>query len=312
MLYRYHVYGLTLESELECPELAPAPADAAVDVRIRLGHVDPELEGAVKVGHRVLAAPGIYQIWVEGVARFRAVHGQQIWVDPVPGADARDIRAYLMGAVLGITVLLRGLLPLHACAVEVNGHAVAFCGDSGAGKSTLAAALYRSGFTVLTDDLGVVVPGEGESLFYPGFPRIKLWRSALEHFAMNPESLTRDLARADKFNWPIHCGYSPNPLPLRRLYVLERSSDDLTRIKRLRGSAAISFVCRNTFATQCINPLGLAGRNLLHCGELANSVEVFSYIRPWDLDRLEATLRVFQVHLLSSAQTNRLPYPRLE
>ena len=30
MLYRYHVYGLTLESELECPELAPEPADAAV------------------------------------------------------------------------------------------------------------------------------------------------------------------------------------------------------------------------------------------------------------------------------------------
>jgi hypothetical protein len=303
MLFRYHVYGLTLESELECPELAPAPVGAAVDVQIRLGHVEPVLEGAVKVGHRVLAAPGIYQIWVAGVGRFRTEQGRQIWVDPVHGADARDIRGYLLGAVLGITVLLRGLLPLHACAVEVNGEAYAFCGDSGAGKSTLAAALYRRGFTVLTDDLGVVVPGDGEALFYPGFPRIKLWRSALEHFAMNPESLTRDLARADKFNWPIHCGYSPNPLPLRRLYVLERSSDDLTRIKRLRGSAAISFVCRNTFATPCIKPLGLASRNLLHCGELANSVEVFSYIRPWGLKWLELAVNELLEHLFSSPST---------
>jgi hypothetical protein len=296
MLYRYHVYGLTLESELECPELAPAPADAAVDVRIRVGAVEPDLEGSVKVGHRVLAAPGIYHIWVAGVARFRAEEGRQIWVDPVPGADARDIRGYLLGAVLGITVLLRGLLPLHACAVEVNGEAYAFCGDSGAGKSTLAAALYRGGFTVLTDDLGVAIPAEGETLFYPGFPRIKLWRTALEHFAMDPDTLTRDLTRADKFHWPIHDGHSPEPLPLRRLYALERSVEDETRIQPVGGSTAMAILCQQTFGVQCLQAMGLAGLNLAQCGRLAESIEVFRYSRPWRLDRLDASLTVLLDH----------------
>jgi hypothetical protein len=247
-----------------------------------------------------LAAPGIYQIWVEGVARFRAVHGQQIWVDPVPGADARDIRAYLLGAVLGITVLLRGLLPLHACAVEVNGHAVAFCGDSGAGKSTLAAALYRRGFTLLTDDLGVVVPGEGEALFYPGFPRIKLWRTALEHFAMEPDRLARDLTRADKFHWIIQDGYSPEPLPIRRLYVLERSTDDQTRIEPVRGAAAISILCRHTFGIPCAQPLGLAGQNLIDCAKATQNIEVLRYLRPWGLDRLDESLSALIGELASA------------
>lgn len=297
MAYRYHVYGLTLESALECPELAPAPPEAAVDVRIDLARLPPTVEGAVPVGRRVLAAPGIYQIWVEGIARFRAEWGQQIWVDPVPGAEPADIRAYLLGPVLGITVLLRGRLPLHASAVRVNGGAYAFCGDSGAGKSTLAAALYRRGMTLLTDDLGVAIPGQDGVMFYPGFPRIKLWRTTLEHFAMDSDALSRDLSRAEKFHWPIQERHGHEPLPLRRLYVLERSADDETRIEPVRGSAAMAALSEHTFGAKCVRHLDTARHNLTQCGGLAESIEIFRYHRPWRLDRLAASLTELLDHI---------------
>ena len=297
MLYRYHVYGLTLESELECPELAPAPADAAVDVRIRVGHVEPELEGAVKLGQRRQVAPGRYQLWVEGIARYRAEGGHTIWVDPVLGADPGDIRSFLLGPLVGVTVLLSGRLPLHACAVEVEGQAVAFCGDSGAGKSTLAAALHRRGYRVLTDDLGVVVPGDGEALFYPGFPRIKLWREALDHFGLDQANMTRDLTREDKFHWHLDGSHNPNPIRLKRLYVLEKSADGLTLIKPLQGSATLAALTVNTFGGNYVQLLSMARQHLSHCAEISKIINVFRFRRPWHLETLESSVLVLINHV---------------
>src|SRR5258708_9269606 len=74
----------------------------------------------------------------------------------------------------------RGLLPLHANAIEVGGQAVAFVGPSGAGKSTLAAYFRDRGYRVLCDDVCVVSFGsDGEPLAWPGIPRIKLSGRAL-------------------------------------------------------------------------------------------------------------------------------------
>ena len=115
---------------------------------------------------------------------------------------------------------------------------------------------------------------------------------------MDPEVLTRDLTRADKFHWPIHDLYSSVPLPLRRLYVLERSANDETWIETLRGSAAGISLCQNIFGAKCIQALGLAGHNLAHCGRLAESIEVFRYVRSWRLDRLDRSLAMLLGHLI--------------
>ena len=51
----------------------------------------------------------------------------------------------------------------------------------------------------LGDDVGVVIPdAAGRPLFYPGLPRIKLWRDALEHFRIDHRRLTGDGSRPSK------------------------------------------------------------------------------------------------------------------
>jgi len=46
----------------------------------------------------------------------------------------------------------RGLYPLHAAGLALDGHGVLLAGTSGAGKSTLSVALARRGFSFLSDD----------------------------------------------------------------------------------------------------------------------------------------------------------------
>lgn len=297
MSLRYRVYGLTLDSELECPELIVVPAQGPAEVRIRIAALEPDLAGATDRGERAQFAPGIYQFLIEGVARYRVERGESILVDPLPGAAAGDVRLWLLGTALGALLHQRGLLPLHVSALALGGAAYAFCGDSGAGKSTLAAALHRRGLRVLTDDVGLAVPDADHVLFHPGFPRIKLWRDALDHFGLDTALLTRDLTRADKYHLQLVEGFQGEPLPLRRLYVLERAADDAIRIEPVRGHGVIALILAHTYRPSLVRRLGWAGEHLRECGRLVRGVSVFSFSRPWRLDRLDPSLEALLDHL---------------
>ncbi len=226
-------------------------------------------------------------------------NGTQILVDPLPDADPGDVRLWLLGTALGALLHQRGLLPLHVSALAIDGGAYAFCGDSGAGKSTLAAALHRRGLPLLTDDVGLAVPESRGIMFYPGFPRIKLWRDALEHFGLDHGPLIRDLTRTDKYHLRLDPddGFHAAPLPLRRLYLLERGADDdPVRIEPVRGHEAISLIQANTYRPGLVRRLGRAGEHLRQCGRIASGIQVFRLQRPWRLEQLDETVDRLLAH----------------
>ena len=129
----------------------------------------------------------------------------------------------------------------------------------------------------------MVVPGDCEALFYPGFPRIKLWRDALDHFRLDQANMTRDLTRTDKFHWHLDGVHNPSPLRLERLYVLEKSADEHTLIEPLQGSVAIAALAVNTFGAKSAQLIGMAQQHLSLSAKITRTINVFRYGRPWRL-----------------------------
>jgi hypothetical protein len=300
MTFRYQAYGLQLSSDVELPELLPANPNAPTDIHIRRQNLAPELPEANYTDNYQQIAPGVYQFQIPEVARYRVEAGSHISIDPHPHADPGDIRLWILGTALGALLHQRGSLPLHASALALDGHVFAFCGDSGAGKSTLAAALHRRGLPLLSDDVGLVVPGTDQVLFNPGFPRIKLWRDALEHFAWDPATLIRDHTRHDKFHLTLGDTFTAQPLPLKRLYLLERSDDDQVRFQPIQGHEAIGILRDNTYRPELIRPLGKAGDHLRQCGRVAQGIRVFRFSRPFQLSRLEDSLDKLLSHMATA------------
>ena len=310
VLNHYRVFGLRIASEIPCPELlgqepiatetSHLTATPPPDCHWRLARLEPALDHASVANDPIQIAPGLYQFLIQDVARYRVQDGREILVDPLPDADPGDVRLWLLGTALGALLHQRGLLPLHVSALALEGGAHAFCGDSGAGKSTLAAALHRRGLSLLTDDVGLAVPEANSVTFYPGFPRIKLWRDALDHFGLDHRPLIRDLTRTDKYHLRLEPddGFHIQPLPLRRLYLLERGAeDDAVRIEPVRGHEAISLIQANTYRPGLIRRLGRAGEHLRQCGRVASGIQVFRLQRPWGLDRLDEGVDQLLTHM---------------
>jgi hypothetical protein len=286
--HHYRLFGMTLASDLELPELAAAGNDQAPDLVITSAPPD-EVEGR--------GDSGGHPTHIKGVAHYRVRDGRSIVVSPEPGAEARDVRLYLLGVAMATALHQRGSLPLHVSAVEVDGEIHAFCGASGAGKSTLVTALQRHGLKLFCDDVGVVeLPESGGVRLFPGVPRVKLWRDALGQFGIDETPLQRDLTRADKFHLEIDV--APDSLPLRALYVLERREpDQAPTIEQLSRQATVALLIQNTYRPGLQRRVGAVQPHLQRCLKVASMIEGWRYARPWSLRDIDASLQPLLDHL---------------
>ena len=152
---------------------------------------------------------------IEGIARYRVSAGTEITVDVYPGADGDSIRLFLMGTVFGALLHQRGLLPLHASAIETPRGAVLFAGGSGKGKSALAAAFCTRGYRVIADEICLADP-----ICSPAFPRLMLWSDILDQTGLWNPTVRPVRPNLKKFHVPLEQRFASEPSPVYAVYLL--------------------------------------------------------------------------------------------
>jgi hypothetical protein len=280
--HNYHAFGLSILSEIELPDLFPNDVDVAADVAIAFGAVpspgDPSTEFDVNERGAFLFIAGVARYWISG--------GSRIMIEVEAGASLRNVRLFLLGSAMGILIHQRGLLPLHANAVEIGGRAFAFIGKSGAGKSTLAAAFHDRGYGVIADDVCVVrFREDGQAVAYPGIPRLRLWEEALT--ATGREAASYELSYAGdesfrKFDVPTQLHNSEvSGIPLAAVYELAQGSK--FHIRRLEGAAAAESIFANTYRGAYVRSAGNPRVHWSASLQLVMSTPIFELERVWDL-----------------------------
>lgn len=133
----------------------------------------PHRSGGRQINRGYAYSDGFRIVWEDEVT-FDMTDGSRIaYAQGTGWAGVMPVSFY--STVAALTVAWRGMVPLHACAVEVDGKAVLIAGPSGAGKSTLTAGLILAGSRFLADDLTVVsVRANGQMRIAPGRPTMRL------------------------------------------------------------------------------------------------------------------------------------------
>lgn len=291
--WRYQYMGLSVVSDLEIPEWAafahPGAGDAA-DVVIELaGSPTRQVARAWQV------AGDEYRLSLPEAGEYCVRAGRAISVSPVPGADWRAVRVFLLGSAWGALCYQRGLLVLHASAMCVGAGAVAFCAPQGQGKSSLAAWMAARGHPFVSDDLCRIALCEPDmAVIYPATPRLKLWRETLDRLGWQGVELDHAPFGADKLQHPP-AGVACAPVALRAIYLLEWGESSIIRLQGYAGLRRL--VSAATYRPELLEPLGRLGAYWRQCLELTQRVPVWQLTRPRDFGKMDATVDALIEHI---------------
>ena len=284
---RYSLFGLQIDSALALPELLPGDGTAPADVTIEMGEV--AVEDHFEAGVPQVTAEGTVLV-IEQTAKYLVSEGARIVIDPLHGASDRNVRLFLLGSVFALLIHQRGLLPLHANGVEIDGKVVAFTGQSGAGKSTLAAWFSDKGFPLIADDVTVVDVHDDVATVLPGLPRLRLWSSVIAATGRDPEHF--------KFSVEGQPSYDKRDVLLsssklvsepRRLAAVVELTRSGSGLRALKGVAAAETILSHTYRGEYIPTLQMLEEHFTTCARLVRAVPVFQVCVDFDLADLDSS-----------------------
>ncbi len=276
--------GWRVRSEWPLPELmAWHGADGPADILIRRGDVSANFSGTVRRTPLVEVNDRNWlRFTVRNVAEYLVRDGNEVIVDTPHPDDTPDVGLFLLGSVLGFLCHQRGLLPLHASCVALDGRVIAFAGHSGSGKSTVAAQCLVSGGRLLSDDVTVVdMRAAGGPIVLPTFPRQKLWRDTLNALGLAPGRHLRRAVDLAKFDRPVSDAFDGAPARLDAIYHLHaRKRDGAPQTAPMNGLQSVRALYDNIYRRTAAGLLGFSDRVFQDCALLANAVPVHALAMP--------------------------------
>ncbi|HET8643286.1 MAG TPA: hypothetical protein VFM37_15215 [Pseudonocardiaceae bacterium] len=294
----YRAHGLAIRSAVELPLPPAPPAAGPPDLVLRRG-ADRPVPSRRPDGERLaeLAGPGgrlFYSLGRDlegatlrypGLCDFTGDRGlAAVTCHLHPGTDPGLLAVLAAGTLLAVHLTLRRELVLHASAVQVDGHALAFVGGSGMGKSTLAAALCATvagtGCGLVADDvLRVERTKAGAMLVHPGSTESRLRPSAGDLAAAAAPGAARPTADGRLALRPPLRAEAPLPLVA---CVLPRPSRDASEVSVRRMSPARALLRIAQFPRVAgWRERESADRAFQRLADLVELVPVFEATVPW-------------------------------
>ena len=273
-IHRYRIHGLEVASDIELRDLAPGVSQSPdVVIRRTMADTRTNVDDIGPTGY-VSDGRGL-RIDIRRLARF-LVNSDEIVVQVAPGASPSAVRDLLLGRCLAALLHPRGIWPLHASTVSVNGQAVIFAAGTGLGKSTLAAHFEESGYAVVADDVTGIYRGADDMPYtYPGRRTMRLAPKAAARVGW-----TTGLDAQHKATYRARDVADSQPLRVRRLYRLA-FGDGETRISGpVRGQEKFLLLVLGTYKRRMLSRIGFQPSHLAVQAAVARHVAVRRLWRP--------------------------------
>ncbi len=278
-LFFYTIYGCTIRSAYQLPYPTVEPVSDA-DVVIQDGIV-PETLGPDAFRFGLWMAQGKQFLFEEkSVARMMVRDGREIVVQRHPQAQARNVSVYLNGSAMAALLQQRGLLPLHASAVETPLGAVLFAGASGAGKSTISAMMQEQGYSALTDDICALhLDAAGQPVLEPSFANLRLWKRMADdlNFDITDKQVASSNFQKYEFPVPYRCA---DPVPLKKIFYLHAVEQPSISIENLDKASAFHALRNIGYRRRFHIGMGLQDQYFKLVSACSTQIPVAKVLRP--------------------------------
>lgn len=300
--YTYSVYGLTVQSEIQLPELMEydkpkgKPADVTIICKSMPEHIQKSLEeGKVDCFKKD-------QIWfsIKQVATYYIKDINSIEFQPFPEADSQKIKSFLLGSAFGMLLIMRKSIALHGGAVVINEKGIILTGDSGAGKSTLTAAFREKGYEFLADDVSVIGEYKDQtSMIMPGYPQQKLCSDAVKKFKYSNSNININIKKIDedrdKYAIAIEDKFRKNQAELKAIYELTVGEVEKVQIRKITGTEKLKTIFNNIYRFGLVNYIGIDPGYFKKCLQLAKNIDMYKIIRPKEQYTIDQQIEIIEM-----------------
>lgn len=231
-LHAAHAYGLNWTSAFPLAQFAPGMRAESATVAVHWVAALRSRTPLMPVRAGAVYADGTRFPW-HRQAVFDMRDGREIDVLPGPGWSGALPHAFY-GTVVAHLLAWRGLIPMHGCAVAVDGRAALILGTAGAGKSSLTAGLIAAGATLVSDDLSAVAvdaAAGGEAMVFPGRTTIRLDPQVADWIDGERLALPAHDTRGKAVLRPAALS-GTEPLPLAGVIMLRRRPEAIPPLAR--------------------------------------------------------------------------------
>jgi hypothetical protein len=180
----------------------------------------------------------------------------------------------LVGQLIPLAAVLRGLEPLHASAVSLEGRVLLCLGSSGAGKSSVALHLANAGAGFVSDDVTATEARNGLVFAHPGAALASVDAAELEELAEGAVRRWPCVGRADGEARLLVDDLEGDALPVAAIYLLTRNEQARTVSLEPLDSNLPVVLLGATFNAYHRAPARLAAQ-LGICGRLAESAPIY-------------------------------------
>lgn len=281
-MYKYIVYGIVIDSEIEFMQLVRSDGEAQAE--IRNGSIAEYIEKR-RTEEKPLYDIGLEESWfVNSKGYYLIRSGKEIIFECKEGVKPEMLRNYILGFAMSMLLLQRRRLAIHCSAICDEDGAVLISGDIGAGKSTIASALIESGYRMMADDVAAVTEVDGKVVVMPGFPYQKLCRNEVEKKNLDMEKLIYIDEDKDKFLVPVSDKFEFEPKNLNCMIYLCKSETEEVRVTKLSGLNQLMTLRYNLFLHKLTGEWENKPEVVNLCLALASKFPIYVIERPDEKD----------------------------
>lgn len=273
--FYYKLYGLNIESEIECPELIKSKKSND-DIKIIFGKVPDSVFELMNQGCNGYCTQKIMWFNICNVAIYYVYEGKQIIIQTYDDACDYKVKAFLLGTALGMLLIQRNIIAIHGGTVLVGNKAITIVGDSGAGKSTLVSALRIKGYPFMADDVSTLY----HNMVNFSYPIQKLCKDTMINFGYDLNKYEMISIEREKYIIPIDKNFVDKSCELKAIFQISKSSGNTVEIEEVNGYNKFKILMDNIYRVEILNIIGVNHDYFEKCMNLIKKIHVYKIKRP--------------------------------
>lgn len=275
--FYYKLYGLNIESEVECKELIKSEKSDD-DIKVYFGKAPDEVYDLIKQGCIGYSTENIMWMYVKDIAIYYVFNGKNIIIEKQQeNVDVKDIKAYLLGTALGMILIQRNIIAIHGGTILVDNKAIAIVGDCGAGKSTLTSALRIKGYPFMADDVSVL---NGNKVNF-SYPQQKLCKDAMKKLGYNLKNYNMIDDDREKYVIPVKDNFVMNLNELKAIFEISITDENEdVSCEEIVGGEKLNIFMKNIYRIEVAKIAGIKPIYFKKCLDIVNSIHLYRIKRP--------------------------------